>query len=265
MRIKQVPTELYVVTSSYQTAKVWNPQTNWSLITSYTGHSNWVIALEYITTDTMASSSNDRTIQIWTISTGLNVRTITSSSEIWSLKLLSDGVSLAGGEAGSQYGNSDIQIYNINTGSLITTLSGHTNYVFDLALMNNNLLASSSSDQTIRLWDLTTNTNTFILTGHTSDVNVLRVISEDILASGSGDTTIKLWNTTSGLLIRTLSNHTDAIGMSVDLLNDRQTLVSGSIDQTIKLWNYKTGSLENSITTNINIRSLAVVVNPPRK
>ena len=110
-----------MATSSYDgTVKIWNPNTNWTEIRNYTGHSDWVHGLEWINEQTIASGSYDQTIQIWSISTGLIQRTKNLGDWVFSLKLLNNGFYLACGTR-----NGTIQIYNINTGSLIFTLRGH--------------------------------------------------------------------------------------------------------------------------------------------
>ena len=255
MRIKQLPNG-YVATCSWdKTAKIWNVTTtnSWDLIQTYT-HTSYVYAIEYISTDTMASAGYDRTIEIWSISTGQTLMTIYTGDLVISLKLLSNGFYLAAGIY------NQINIYNINNnGSLVSTLTRHTSGVEDLALINSNLLASSSDDYTVRIWDLTTNTTRFNLTGHTNAVRGLKLVSSDTLASGSDDYTVNLWNTTSGTLIRTLTNHTDAINFGVDMLISNQILVSGSFDQTIKTWNISTGEVLNTIDTGTLIIYLAVL------
>ena len=253
--MKQITYNDYLATSSGDgSVKIWNPFNNWQLIRSYTGHgSNWVYALEYLNSDSMASGSVDRTIKIWSIITGQTSRTINTGSEVFSLKLLSNGFYLAAG-----LGDFKIHIFNINTGSLITTLNGHTGRVRDLVLIGN-LLASSSEDKTIRIWDLATYTTKFVLNGHSLSSVCLKVIDPDTLVSGSSDATIKLWNVTSGALMRTLSNHTGEIYESLDLLSDGQTLVSGSKDETIKYWNTRTGQMLNSKIIEFGIWSLATL------
>jgi WD40 repeat protein len=258
-RIKQSPFNTnYVATCSYdKLVKIWivSSSLNWTLITTYSQHSDRVFALEWLDQDTLASGSGDGTIKLWSPTTGQTKRTIqTNSLYVFSLKLLNTNIHLAVGlESG------DIHIYNINDGNLVLSLNGHTDWVRDLVQISADLLASSSSDQTVRIWNLTTNTCKFNLTGHTSLVYGLKQITPNILASGSSDTTIKLWDTTSGQLIRTLTGHTSYILWSIDLLNS-QTLVSGSWDQTIKFWNWSTGECLSTIqTTGSSIWSLAVI------
>ena len=260
-RIKQLPNGYVATCSIDNTAKIWNVTTSnnsWNLIRTYT-HTAYVYAIEYISTDTMVSSGvYDQSIKIWSISTGKTLMTFNTGLNVISLKLLSNGFYLAAG-----LGSGQISIYNINNGgSLVFTLTGHTSYVLDLALINSDLLASSSYDFTVRIWNLTTNTNKFILNGHTNQVYGLNLVSSDTLASGSADKTIKLWNTTSGTLIRTLANHTDSIYWGVDMLISNQILVSGSYDKTFKIWNMSNGQVLGTINTVLQIYSLAVLHDP---
>jgi WD40 repeat protein len=266
-RIKQSPFNTntntnYVATCSHDgTVKIWNFSSsfNLTLITSYSNHSLPVYGLEWLDKDTLASGSDYTlgTIKLWSPTTGQTKRTIQTNGDVKSLKLLNTNIHLAAGVG------SDINIYNINDGNLVSSLYGHTRDVYDLVQMSADLLASSGGDWRVRIWNLTTKTCKFILT-HDSYIVGLKQITSSILASGSDDRQIKLWDITTGQLIRTLPEspwlrHTDSILWSVDLLNS-QTLVSGSRDQTIKLWNWSTGEILSTIqTTGSVIYSLAVI------
>ncbi len=258
LRIKQSPfNPNYVATCSYdRTVKIWNvsSSSNWTLIATYSQHSSWVRAMEWLDSDTLASA--DQTIKLWSPTTGQTKGTIQTNQYVGSLKLLNKNIHLA---VGLGYPINDINIYNINDGNLVSSLKGHISLVNDLVQLSADTLASSSSDKTVRIWNLTTNTCKFILTRHTDWVFGLKQITPSILASGSHDATIKLWDITSGQLIRTLTGHTRWIDMSIDLLNS-QTLVSGSEDGTLKLWNWSTGECLSTIkTTGSLITSLAVI------
>jgi len=255
-QIKQLPNGYVATVSNDNTSKIWNigsGSTNWTLVRNYTGHTTWVNVIECINEDIVATGSSDCTIKIWSIQTGANSLSINTKSTVNSLQLLSNGLYLA---AGLYMGI--INVYNINNGSLVYTLYGHTLQVNDFALINTDLLASSSGDNTTIIWDLTSKRVKFNLTGHTSGVRRLKLISSDLLLSGSRDKTIKLWNLTSRTLVRTLANHTNSIYLSIDFLNS-QTLVSGSLDKTIKVWNWQTGELVKTINTGLYIRALSVV------
>jgi WD40 repeat protein len=245
----------YVATCSGDaTVKIWNPF-NWTLIRTYSQHTYGVYAMEWLDKDTLASAGYyDQTIKIWSISSGQTKQTINGYVNIFSLKFLNTKIHLA---AGVGY---DINIYNINDGSFVSSLTGHSSYVRDLVQISDDLLASAGeSDLTVRIWNLTTNTCKFILTGHTYYIYSLKQVTSTILASGSYDATIKLWDISSGQLIRTLTGHAGFILWSVDLLNS-QTVVSGSWDGEIKLWNWSTGECLSTIQTQGSyIWSLAVV------
>jgi WD40 repeat protein len=173
-----------VATGSYDnTTKIWNVSTPcWSLIRTYTGHTKTINGLEFINEDTIATGSSDNLIQIWSISSGNNIRTINAFSVVYSLQLLNKEFYLAAG-----LNNNKLSIFNINNGSLITTLVGHIAAIFGLELLSSDLLASSGDtpDNTVRIWNLTTNTLKFNLTGHTLSVRGLKLISFDVMVSGS--------------------------------------------------------------------------------
>ncbi len=258
--IKQSPfdNELVATCSYDNKVKIWNMTTscwnkNWTLIRTYSNHTDLVFGLEWINEYTIASGGYDNTTQIWSIKTGETLMKMKIYSGVRSLKLLSNGSYLACGLL-----NGNIIIYDINNkSSLITTLQGHTSYVNDIVQINYSLLASSSGDKSIIIW--TSNTIQFNLTGHSSPVFGIKLISSDVLASGSWDNTIKLWNITNGQLIRTLSNQTGDIYWSLDFFSDSQTLVSGSADQTIKMWNITSGECLNSFNTSLQIRTLTIL------
>jgi WD40 repeat protein len=236
-RIRQSPFNAkYVATaSSDDTVIIWDSNNNWLLVRNYTGHTNDVSGIEYINEDMVATGAY--TIHIWYISTGITSRIIITCGYVYTLQLMCNGIHLAAGLT-----TNNIEIYNINTGSLVTILRGHIGIVSNLALISYDLLASTSDDHTVRIWDLITNTIKFNLSGHTDIVRGLKLVSSDILATGSIDKTVRLWNLTNGSLIRTLM-HSERMSFSVVMLNS-EILVSGLADSSINLWNVNTGVLQ---------------------
>ena len=102
-------------------------------------------------------------------------------------------------------------------------------------------LASGSKDNTVRLWDNTSDSEPIVLQKHTGWTNVLAFSPDgEMLASGSTDKTIQLWDTTTGEPITTFTGHLNGIN-ALTFSPDGTTLASGSTDGTIQFWNIKTG------------------------
>ncbi len=100
--------------------------------------------MEWLEKDNLASGSSDKTIKLWSMATGQTKRTIQTNQNVWSLKLLNNNIHLAAGLE-----NGDINIYNINDGNLVSSLKGHSSYVWDLVQISDDLLASSSYDRKV--------------------------------------------------------------------------------------------------------------------
>ena len=171
---------------------------------------------------------------------------------ISSVAISPDGRTLVSGDSGEASGGSEdynIRIWNLATGELIRTLSGHSQSVHSVAISpEGRTLASGSSDNTIKIWNLSTGELIRTLSGHSDGVYSIAISPEGrILASGSEDKTIKIWNLATSELIRTLSGHSSGI-LSVAISPDGRTLASASWDKTIKIWNLATGKLIRTLS-----------------
>jgi len=83
-------------------------------------------------------------------------------------------------------------------------LTGQSDWVRSLAVLQNGDLASGSFDQTIKIWDSSTGSLKRTLTGHSDWVMSIAVLQNGDLASGSGDKSIKIWDSSTGSLKRTI-------------------------------------------------------------
>jgi len=197
------------------------------------GHGNGIRSVSFSSDGkTLASGSLDKTIKVWNIETGQEIRTLSGHNDnVWCLNFSSDGKTLASGSS-----DNTIRLWNIETGKEIYTLTEHNDSVTSVSFSSDGkTLASGSSDNTIRLWNVETGQEIRSLSGYKMS------FSSDgkTLASG-GDDTIKLWDVETGKEIHTLSGHTNNV-TSVSFSSDGKTLASGSWDNTIKLWNVETG------------------------
>ncbi|MBD3886801.1 NACHT domain-containing protein [Phormidium tenue FACHB-886] len=134
-----------------------------------------------------------------------------------------------------------IKLWNPHTGKCLSTLRGHTAWVWSLAWSSDGqTLASGSCDHTIKLWNASTGECLNTLRGHTNMVFSVAWNGDRRLASGSSDSTIKIWDTQTGVCLQTLHGHNGMV-LSIAWSPDGQILASGSQDQTVKLWDSHTG------------------------
>ena len=185
------------------------------------------------------------TIGVWLYDTNTyqEINLLTEhTGRVESVAFSPDGTTLA---SGSSWGS--IQLWDVATGTVKQTLTGHT--VWSVAFSpDGTTLASGSADDTIRLWDVDTGTVKQTLTGHTGWVwSVAFSPDGTTLASGSRDNTIRLWDVATGTGKQTLTGHTREV-RSVAFSPDGTTLASGSTDNSIRFWDVATGTLKNALT-----------------
>jgi WD40 repeat protein len=180
----------------------------------------------------LASGSEDKTIKLWDVASGRELRTLSGhTSGVASVAFSPDGKVLASGSD-----DLTIKLWDVARGRELRTLTGHTGVVFSVAFSpDGKVLASSGWDQTA-LWDVASGRKLRTLTGHTG-LTVAFSPDGKALASGGYDKTITLWDVASGRKLRTLTGQA-----SVAFSPDGKVLASGSgDDKTIKLWDVASG------------------------
>ena len=225
----------------------------------------------------LASGSEDKTVRLWDVTTGQELRKLGCRSAVNSIAFSPDGILLASGS-----NDGTVRLWDVATGQelrklgcrsavnsvafspdglLLASGSGGTVRLWDVAtgkelrkldrhgfMVNGvafspdgSLLASCSSDHTVRLWDPTNGGQLCKLKGHTATVYSVTFSPDGhLLASGSLDETIRLWDVTGGKQLRKLEGHTAAV-FSVTFSPDGRLLASGSLDGTVRLWDVATG------------------------
>ena len=98
-----------------------------------------------ITSDSM----NGITMTVWNVTTGLSVLTLQGhTSTVYPIELVDSDQTIASGSV-----DKTIRLWNISTGSLLSTINVSAN-VYSLKVLPNGLLASGDSLKLVRLWTI---------------------------------------------------------------------------------------------------------------
>ena len=177
----------------------------------------------------LASASADGNIGAWDPRTGQMLWYIENAHEggVQSLSFSADSRLLVTGGR-----DNTVRLWNVESQRLLNTLEGHTDWVLEVAISRDNLIASASRDQTIRLWNLR---GEYLgsLQGHTDFVTSVGFAPTGEIVSASRDMTIRSWNAHTGAPLRTFSGHTDHVHQ---VAVHAGMIASPSADGTVRLW-----------------------------
>lgn len=147
--------------SKDDTVRLWNPTTG-QLLNTLRGHAGHVLSVSFSSDGKiLASASGDNTVRLWNPATGQLLNTLSGHlttfiagvevGAVLSVSFSPDGNTLASGGA-----DNTIRLWNPTTGQLLSTLRGHTDWVYSVTFSpDGNTLASGGGDNTVRLWKLT--------------------------------------------------------------------------------------------------------------
>jgi WD40 repeat protein len=156
---------------------------------------------------------------------------------IMSLTYSPNGQLLATGDI-----ESDICLWRVADGQLLSIYKGHSNWIKSLAFSpDGKLIASGGMDALIKLTEIPTGKCLRTITEHSNMIGTVTFSPDgEILASSSGDRTIRLWNVKTGECLSILQGHTHWVA-AIAFSPDGEILVSGCDDYTIKVWQVNTG------------------------
>lgn len=151
---------------------------------------------------------------------------------MYSLKTISNDL-LASGAA-----NGPIIIFNVTSGSIKYTLTGHTSYVFALELLSDGTLISGSADGTIKNWNALTGS---LINSYSTNQSI--ITSFTLLSNGDLVSTSWVTSVIGSFQIRRLSNWSpiksisrpSAIRSSAE--SPDGSLVIGLYSGVIEFWN----------------------------
>ena len=174
----------------------------------------------------------------------------TGGPSVNDLAIASDGRRLAAaGDDGR------VRLYDLVTGTLLSTLTGHGSPVLGVAFSPDGLRLASCSgsvdgegDASIRLWDTVSSEPLRLLTGHQSAVcgvafspDGRRLASVSGSALSRDDDTLRLWDVESGECRAVLTGH-EGLVSCVEFSPDGRLVATGSFDHSVRLWEVESGA-----------------------
>jgi WD40 repeat protein len=203
------------------------------------GHSSSVEAVAFSPDGKLALlGSDDKTLKLWQISSGGEIRTLNGHSE----PVLAVAFSPDGKLALSGSSDDTLKLWDVSSGREIRTLKGHSEPILAVAFSPDGKLAlSGSDDDTLKLWQVSSGREIRTLKGHSHWINAVAFSPDGKFAlSGSWDKSLKLWDVSSGREIRTLKGHSSSVE-TVAFSPDGKLALSGSSDDILKLWDVSSG------------------------
>lgn len=181
------------------------------------------------------TGSRDFTAKVWTLNAH-EIQTYKLNNEVQAVAFSPGGDSVLTGSTDGK-----VKLWKI-TGELLTTFSGHKDYINAVAFApDGKTILSGSKDGTAKLWDLKLPAKPVQSYQHLKSVtSVSYSVDGKSIITSSEDKTAVIWNLKGGRIQSFLSS--SAI-MQVRMSTDGKSILTGGADRTATLWNKKGISL----------------------
>ncbi len=183
------------------------------------------------------SASSDRTLKLWAVADGRELRTFKGDKPFSAVAFSPVGSTFVSGGL-----DNALKFWDAASGQELRALAAHDKSINAVAYSpDGRTVVSASDDKTLKLWDAESGTELRTFIGHEQGVLAVAFSPDGkTVVSGSYDKTVKFWDTPTGNLLRTLTGHTFQV-TTVAYSQDGRTIVSGSYDQTLSLWDAASG------------------------
>ena len=237
-----------------KTIKVWNPQGQ--LRQELPGHLNSVLSLCPLSSTLLLSGSRDTTIKVWEQRAGRLelVRTLVMHAATVLAVVRLTNTLFASSSADKTIKVSDVD------GRVQHTLTGHADWVWQVAPLPHRQLVSASEDGTLRLWDWRAGRDLGIMASGQPPVHALLFEPEQrLLISGDYAGGIEVRQASPDYAHWTVRQrfaaHRGIVRALAWLGNDR--LASGGEDNKVRIWQLSTGQCEQEMRHDDFVQALA--------
>ncbi|KAJ1839267.1 Ski complex subunit Rec14 [Coemansia sp. RSA 2708] len=192
-------------------------------------------------TSLIASSTDRGTVKLWSAKSGKQVSELNTSRPkfLYALAVSPDGAKIACAGVGSQ-----VYLFDVESGALSCTFSGHSDNVRSAAFSADSmLLVTASDDKQIQLHDARFGSPAATFMGHYGWVLSAEMHpSGAYIASGSMDAKVKIWDVAQRACVETHSQHSQAVWSvawqrsSDDVAVARPMLASAGEDHSVSLY-----------------------------
>lgn len=169
----------------FRVSQTSNPRLSRQLYSKRCGHSDWVTTVDFMDDGRVISGGMDSKVCIWR---GVQSKDLTEHAGSVSR------VRAVGNKAivSSSYDRS-VKIWCATSGTLLSSLHGHTGAVLDFVFLEPHCIATASRDATTRIWDVSKGKLRTTFSGHEGHVNAI-LSSSDILFTGAQDGVVNGWD-----------------------------------------------------------------------
>lgn len=183
--------------------------------------------------------------QVWDIASGRRLATLSHQYQVNSAGFSPNGLLVV-----TASNDKNARIWDVTTGQVLTTLTGHSGEVRCAAFSpDGRRIVTTSNDGTARIWDSANGQPLATLTGHAQTYMGTAVFSPDgrRIVTTSWDKTARIWDAESGLSLTTLTGHKGAV-TSARYSPDGRWIVTSSFDHTARVWDAESGRLLATVT-----------------